>query len=117
MGDLFEVGDDAIIAGHNSTFFTHSKGIDKVDYTKPIRIGDWCYVGSNVCFTPGARLGNGIFVGMGAVVVGDHSAEDYCLLTGNPAKKKRDLDPNAAYFIQGPLEHTHTQGLYRKLPA
>jgi acetyltransferase-like isoleucine patch superfamily enzyme len=111
--DLFNIGDDTIIAGQRSTFFTHSKGIDAVDYVKPISIGNWCYLGSNVCFTPGAKIGNGVFVGMGAVVAGDKSSENYMLIVGNPAKKKRTLDPESAYFKQGPLEHGHTKGLYR----
>lgn len=112
--DRIEVGSDTIIAGHRSSFFTHSKGVDVIDYTKPIYIGNWCYIGSNVCFAPGTHLGNGVFVGMGAVVAGDKGDENYCLLVGNPAVKRRDLDPAAEYFMQGPLEHGHTKGLYRR---
>lgn len=107
--DRFVVGCDTIIAGHRSTFFTHSKGIETIDYTKPIEIGDWCYVGSNACFAPGAKIGQGVFVGMGAVVVGDLSQHNYCLLAGNPASKKKAYPPTAAYFQQGRLVHSHTK--------
>ena len=40
--DLVEVGANTIIAGHRSSFFTHSKGVDTIDYTKPIIVGEWC---------------------------------------------------------------------------
>lgn len=78
--DLFEVGKDSIIAGQGSAFFTHSKGLDPVDYVEPIRIGDWCYVGSNICCVPGVTVGHHTFVGMGAVLVGDYSDAPYVLL-------------------------------------
>jgi len=108
------IGEDTIIAGQRSTFFTHSKGIDCVDYAKPIYIGNWCYVGSNVCFVPGAKIGNGVFVGMGSVISGDKQDMNYVLLVGNPARIKRSIDQYSAYFLQGPLEHAHTIGLYRR---
>lgn len=103
--DRFEIGSDTIIAGHRSTFFTHSKGVDVIDYTKPIIIGSWCYVGSNVSVAPGARLGSHCFLGMGSVLVGDQAELTHRLLAGNPARVVRELNPNASYFTQGPLRH------------
>jgi acetyltransferase-like isoleucine patch superfamily enzyme len=105
--DRITIGNDTIIAGHRSTFFTHSKGIDIVDYSKPIMIGDWCYVGSNCCFVPGATVGSHCFVGMGAVVVGDLGSLDYALLGGNPARKIKDISKDAAYFRQARIVHPH----------
>lgn len=105
--DLIQVGHDTIIAGHHSTFFTHSKGIEQVDYARPILIGDWCYLGSDLKVAPGARLGSHCFIGMGAVLSGDLSGESYALLTGNPISVKKRLPPTAAYFTQGPLRHPH----------
>lgn len=105
--ELIEIGNDTIIGGHRSTFFTHSKGVEKVDYVCPISVGDWCYLGSNLCLIPGAGIGSHTFVGMGAVVAGDFSQDGYCLLTGNPAQIKKHLSPESPYFIQGGLVHRH----------
>jgi len=108
--DEVRIGHDTIVAGHRSTFFTHSKGLEAIDFTKPIEIGEWCYVGSNVCMVPGARVGARSFVGMGAVVVKDHSGEPLSLLAGNPARVVKRLPPDAPYFTQGPLVHPHLRG-------
>ena len=105
--DVFTIGHDTIIAGHRSTFFTHSKGIDCVDYVKPIVIGDWCYVGSNVCFVPGAGIGSNCFVGMGAVVTKDFTETKYALIAGNPAASRKTIDKDSAYFRQEKLVHQH----------
>jgi acetyltransferase-like isoleucine patch superfamily enzyme len=105
--DLVTIGHDTIIAGHRSTFFTHSKGLEEVDYVKPISIGDWCYLGSNLCVVPGAGIGSHCFVGMGAVLSRDLSQESYCLLAGNPAGIKKRLSPKSPYFMQGLLRQPH----------
>lgn len=105
--DTFIVGSNTIIAGHRSTFFTHSKGIDRVDYTAAIGIGDWCYVGSNVNFVPGAKIGSYSFIGMGATVTRDFSSQQYVLLAGNPAMIKKKINPDSSYFQQKKITHPH----------
>ncbi len=105
--DTVQIGHDTIIAGHHSTFFTHSKGVEIVDYVKPIYVGEWCYLGSNLCVVPGARVGSHCFVGMGAVLSGDFSQETYCLLAGNPVSVKKRLSPESPYFAQRALRHPH----------
>ncbi|SFD93215.1 CatB-related O-acetyltransferase [Roseivivax sediminis] len=45
----------------------------------------WLGYGAVVC--PGARIGNGVFVGAGAVVRG--AVPDYAVVTGNPARVRR----------------------------
>jgi acetyltransferase-like isoleucine patch superfamily enzyme len=101
------IGSDTIIAGVRSTFYTHSKGIDEVDYVKQISISDWCYIGSNTCFVPGASIGSHSFVGMGAVIVGDHTGETYVLLAGNPASVRKQLVRDCAYYRQEKIIHPH----------
>lgn len=105
--DLIQIGANTIIAGHRSTFFTHSKGVEEIDYTKPIVVGDFCYLGSDLSVAPGAIVGDHCFVGMGSVLVGDMSDESYCLMAGNPAKNKRSLPKESAYFLQGDIVHPH----------
>lgn len=102
-----KIGNDTIIAGIRSTFYTHSKGVDIIDYVKPIYIADWCYIGSNVCFLPGAAVGSHCFVGMGAVLVGDHTDKEYVLLAGNPAQVRKSLDSQCAYYKQEKIVHPH----------
>ncbi len=50
-------------------------------------IGHDCWLGSGVTILPGARLGNGVIVGAGAVVSGEVPA--YSIVAGNPAKVVR----------------------------
>jgi acetyltransferase-like isoleucine patch superfamily enzyme len=105
--DLVEIGENTIVAGHRSTFFTHSKGVEIIDYVKPIIVGKYCYLGSNLCAVPGTRVGDFCFVGMGSVLVGDMSKYSYSLLGGNPAKVRKEFPKNSAYFIQGDIVHPH----------
>lgn len=109
--DLVEIGANTIVAGHRSSFFTHSKGVETIDYVKPIIIGEWCYLGSNLAVAPGAVVGDHCFVGMGSVVAGDVSMFKYKLLVGNPARPKRDLRKDAPYFAQGDIRHPHLKSL------
>lgn len=100
------VGSNSIIAGRNSTFFSHGISPDDLDVRRSVNIGDWCYVGSNCHFVPGAKLANHTFVGMGCVVTKAFT-ESYTLLTGCPATVKKALEPNAAYFNRPYLPHAH----------
>jgi acetyltransferase-like isoleucine patch superfamily enzyme len=79
----------------------------EIDYVKPLIIGSWCYVGSDVRFAPGAQIGHHTFVGMGAVVAGNHNEQNYVLLAGNPAMVRKKLPQDAPYFMQGFLRHIH----------
>lgn len=105
--NLVEIGHDTIIAGHRSTFFTHSKGIKEIDYTKPIIIGSWCYLGSDLKVAPGTQVGRNCFVGMGSVLVGDSSDQEYALLAGNPARLKQKIQKDCTYYQQEALVHEH----------
>lgn len=52
--------------------------------SKPIRIGEECFIGCNSIILKGTVLGNRCVVGAGAVVSGQFG--DDCVLAGNPAK-------------------------------
>ncbi len=106
-GDI-NIESDTIIAGVRSTFLTHSKGIDQIDYIKPITIGNWCYIGSNSSFVPGARIGDNCFVGMGSVVTKDCSKITFSLLAGAPAIVKKKISAECSYYLQEELVHSHT---------
>ncbi len=59
------VGDNTIIAGRGSHFFTHGISSTNLDDVRSIEIGPWCYVGSTSRFVPGSCVSRGTFVGMG----------------------------------------------------
>ncbi len=50
-----------------------------------IVIGNKNWICMNVCFLKRAKIGNGCIVGYGAIVCGDLSNEDRCVIAGNPA--------------------------------
>lgn len=80
--DRIRLGRNVIIAGRNSSFWTHNR-----QATRPIEIGDFCYVGSEVRVAPGASMGDGAILGMGAVLTG--RAEGGQVHGGVPAKPLR----------------------------
>jgi acetyltransferase-like isoleucine patch superfamily enzyme len=65
------VGMYASIGGVRSTFITHQISWKSCAQTfRPIEIGDYCLITSNVQVAPGAIVGNRIVVGMGATIAG-----------------------------------------------
>lgn len=100
------VGSDCVIAGRSSLFFTHGLSPENWTEIRPITIGDWSYIGAATRFLPGSGVGEGTFVGMGAVVTKPHP-ESYVLIGGSPGRVIRTIDPGAVYFQRGPLRHAH----------
>lgn len=96
--DSITVGAFTVIAGKGSTFFTHYLDVVKCQQaTKPVSIGAYCMLGSNVSFVPGASTADCSVVGMGAVVTKSFS-EPHVLIAGNPARIVKTLPADAAYF-------------------
>jgi acetyltransferase-like isoleucine patch superfamily enzyme len=70
------IGDNSIVAGINSQFWTHgyyhaNKGPDRIRIDGEVRIGDNVYVGSGCIFNPGVTVGNAIHIGTGSVISKD----------------------------------------------
>lgn len=57
--------------------------------SKPIRIGNNCFIGCNSIILKGSEIGNNCVIGAGAVVAGKFG--DNCVIAGNPAKVIRKL--------------------------
>jgi acetyltransferase-like isoleucine patch superfamily enzyme len=92
------IGRFATIAGFRSQFLTH--GIDigpNCQSSLPIEIGDYCFTGTGVIVLKGAMLGPRCVLGAGSMLRGQY-LEEYKLISGNPAKPIRDLDPASSYF-------------------
>lgn len=60
-----------------------------VEFSKPVFIGDDCWIGGNTVICPGVRIGDGCTIGAGSVVTKD--IPDHSLAVGNPAKVIRKL--------------------------
>lgn len=110
-GDV-NIGENTIIAGRGSHFFTHGISSTNLDDVRPIEIGPWCYVGSTSRFVPGSGISKGTFVGMGAVVTKAFT-DEFVLIVGNPAAVKKRLSPTDIYFDRAFLPHDHHPPGYR----
>ncbi|MFZ5848070.1 MAG: acyltransferase [Actinomycetota bacterium] len=60
----------------------------------PVTLGDGCWVGMNSVLLPGVTLGPGTVVGAGSVVTKSFP-QGHCVVAGNPARKIRELRPQA----------------------
>ena len=58
-------------------------------FSKPIHIGDNCWIGGNSVVLPGITIGNNVTIGAGSVVTKD--VEPFSLVAGNPAVFKKWL--------------------------
>ena len=65
----------------------------KEEYSKPITIGDDCWIGGGAVLCPGVTIGNRVVVAAGAVVTKD--IPDDMLVGGNPAKIIRKIEPGS----------------------
>lgn len=87
-----ELGKGSWVAGFASQFLTHGASVMDRD----IRIGDECFLGSAVRFSPGSSVGNRVIVGMGAVVT-KSIPQDNVLVVGLPAKVMRERTADDIY--------------------
>ena len=86
------LGDDVLIASHVLiTSENHSMNpesnesyISQPLISKPVIIGDGCWIGEKSCILPGVTIGKKSIIGAGSVVT--KSIPDYCIAVGNPAK-------------------------------
>jgi len=101
-----EIGSNTIIGGINSSFFTHGIAPDDLDFREKIKIGDWCYIGSDVRVVPGVVVPSYNFVGMGSVLNKKYSKE-FVLIAGNPAKIKKNIENNCIFFNRQEIVHRH----------
>lgn len=92
------VGEFTTVAGVRSTILSHqidlAEGLQSATTT---RIGDFCFISSNVCVTPGASIPDRSVVAMGGVVVGD-LAPAGALFGGVPARVLRQNVDTGRYF-------------------
>lgn len=83
------IGDDAFI-GPNVSIYTACHSTDpaerntRMEWAKPVSIGNNCWIGGSVTILPGVSIGNNCTIGAGSVVV--HDIPDNSIAVGNPAR-------------------------------
>jgi acetyltransferase-like isoleucine patch superfamily enzyme len=92
--DRVEIGRRTILGGRNSSLWTHNR-----QRTKPITIGSFAYVGSEIRMAPGTSIPSRSIVGMGSVVTAP-LLEEGKLIGGVPARPIRDLDAEDNFLIE-----------------
>lgn len=92
--DRVTIGRRTIIGGRNSSFWTHNR-----QKTRPIAIGDFAYVGSEIRMAPGASIPSRCIVGIGSVVINQVNGEGW-LIAGVPAKPVKELDREDSFLIE-----------------
>lgn len=81
----FSIGDRTWIAGRNSSFWSHGS----THIQGPIKIGDKCYIGSDVKMGTNITIGDEVLIAMGSTVL--KGCPSRCLIAGSPSTiKKRD---------------------------
>jgi maltose O-acetyltransferase len=63
---------------------------EAIEFSRPVSIGEDCWIGGNVVICPGVTVGDRCVIGAGAVVTMD--VPDDALAVGNPARVIRTID-------------------------
>lgn len=89
-----DIGKRVVVGGRLTTLWTHNRQI-----AKPVSIGDFAYLGSDVKIAPGADIPSRCVVGMGSVVTKALVGEN-TLFAGVPAKAVKELDSDGIFLIE-----------------
>jgi acetyltransferase-like isoleucine patch superfamily enzyme len=92
--DLVEIGRRTIIGGRSSSLWTHNR-----QRTRPINIGEFAYVGSEIRMAPGSSIPSRCIVGIGSVITSAIDAEEW-LIAGVPAKPIKELSSEDRFLIE-----------------
>jgi acetyltransferase-like isoleucine patch superfamily enzyme len=92
--DRVDIGRRTIIGGRNSSLWTHNR-----QRTRPINIGEFAYVGSEIRMAPGSSIPSRCIVGIGSVITSEIDAEEW-LIAGVPAKPIKELSAEDRFLIE-----------------
>ncbi len=92
--DRVEIGRRSIIGGRNSSLWTHNR-----QRTRPIEIGSFTYVGSEIRIAPGGALPSRCIVGIGSVITSELTGEGQ-LFAGMPARPVKELGSDDQFLIE-----------------
>lgn len=92
--DRVTIGHRSILGGRNSSLWTHNR-----QRTRPIDIGSFAYLGSEIRIAPGGSLPSNCIVGIGSVITSKLTSEGY-LIAGVPAKEIKELSADDKFLIE-----------------
>jgi len=92
--DRVTIGRRSILGGRNSSLWTHNR-----QRTRPIDIGSFAYIGSEIRIAPGGSVPSKCIVGIGSVITTELSTEGY-LIAGVPAKAIKELSEEDRFLIE-----------------
>lgn len=92
--DRVTIGRRSILGGRNSSLWTHNR-----QRTRPIDIGSFAYIGSEIRIAPGGSVPSKCIVGIGSVITSELDAEGY-LIAGVPAKPVKELSSEDKFLIE-----------------
>ena len=92
--DRVEIGRRTILGGRNSSLWTHNR-----QRTRPIEVGSFTYVGSEIRMAPGSSIPSHCIVGIGSVITNRLAGEKQ-LFAGVPARVIKDLNEDDKFLIE-----------------
>jgi len=96
--NLIQIGNFVTIAGYSSQLLTHSINIEfNRQDSNPIRIGNYCFVGTASTILGGAALPDYSVLGANALLNKNFTVP-FRLYGGNPAKEIKELSNDYGYF-------------------
>lgn len=96
--DRVQIGSYTTIGGVRSQILTHSINLEScAQEVKPVVIGNYCFVGTGSLLLQGSLLPNYSILAAGSVMC-DAVSDEWTLYAGVPAKARKKLDKNSAYF-------------------
>lgn len=95
------IGPFTNIAGYSSQMLSHSIDLQhNRQHSEPITIGAYCFVGISCVILGGSVLPDHCVLGALSLLNKPHS-EPWGLYAGQPAERRKAIDPTAAYFSRG----------------
>lgn len=92
--DRVTIGRRSILGGRNSSLWTHNR-----QRTRPIDVGSFAYIGSEIRIAPGGSVPSKCIVGIGSVITGELVDEGH-LIAGVPAKSIKELSDEDRFLIE-----------------
>ena len=96
--DAIRIGDYTMLAGGYSQVLTHEIDVDEGrQRTAPVSIGSHSLIHTRSVVVAGTRVPDKVVIAAGAVVRGELDGS-HALYGGLPARKLREIDPDAGFF-------------------
>ncbi len=93
---IVSIGDRVMFGPFVSIFAaTHETEVqsrrDDIEYARPVKIGDDCWIGGHVTILPGVTIGQGCTIGSNSIVTRD--VPEWSVAMGSPAKVVKKVTP------------------------